>query len=153
MNHPKNYSGIIHLSEPIREWPYYFGCLYQGYAGYAGLRLKDEVLVEQGLLNSYVRFEPLYPWSDSQGGEALGFLVKRSQFFFKGWKARREGKVVSLRDYFIHCEPRPHTDLHSEKYKLSFCLKPKNHNISRAQNINRIRISRNHARADTEQAY
>lgn len=115
MNHPKNYSGIIHLSEPIREWPYYFGCLYQGYAGYAGLRLKDEVLVEQGLLNSYVRFEPLYPWSDSQGVEALVFLVKRSQFFFKGWKARREGKVVSLRDY---SETGDDTDLQNERKTL-----------------------------------
>ncbi|MCZ6596249.1 MAG: GMC family oxidoreductase [Planctomycetota bacterium] len=99
MNHPKNYHGILHLERPVEELPYYFGCLYHGYAGYAGLRLNEAELDERGLLNSYVRFEPLFPWSDNQGIEALVLLVKRSRFFMTRWKKGREDEVIELRDY------------------------------------------------------
>ena len=50
MNHPKNYHGIIRLERPVAELPYYFGCLYRGYAGYAGLRPRSKanpVLIRQ----------------------------------------------------------------------------------------------------------
>ncbi len=99
MNHPKNYHGILHLTRALEDVPYFFGCLYRGYAGYAGLRLRAEVQAERGLLNSYVRLEPLFPWSDSRGIEALVLLVKRSAFFFRRWKNRHRNKVVTLRDY------------------------------------------------------
>ncbi|MHC5211707.1 MAG: GMC oxidoreductase [Planctomycetota bacterium] len=99
MNHPKNYYGILHLAEPVRELPYLFGCLYKGYAGYAGLRLPDARLREEGLLNAYVRFEPLFPWSDNRGVESLVLLVKRSRGLFRRWKVARRDKLVTLRDY------------------------------------------------------
>ncbi|MFT5052459.1 MAG: choline dehydrogenase-like flavoprotein [Chlamydiales bacterium] len=99
MNHPKNYHGILHLAQPRGDVPYYFGCLYKGYAGYAGLCLKPEVQADAQLLNSYVRLEPLFPWSDSQGVEALVLIVKRCSFFFKRWKDKRKDEVVTLRDY------------------------------------------------------
>jgi len=99
MNHPKNYHGILHLDHPSGDVPYYFGCLYKGFAGYAGLCLKPTVQAESQLLNSYVRLEPLFPWSDSQGVEALVLLVKRSTFFFRRWKEKRKDDVVTLRDY------------------------------------------------------
>ena len=99
MNHPKNYHGIVHLARPAQDLPYYFGCLYKGYAGYAGLRLEQREQAARGLLNSYVRLEPLFPWSDSRGIEALVLLVKQSKGFLRLWKRRHAGDVVTLRDY------------------------------------------------------
>ncbi|WP_143308722.1 FAD-dependent oxidoreductase, partial [Candidatus Entotheonella palauensis] len=99
MNHPKDPYGLIHLNEPLHELPYYFGCLFQGYAGYGGIRLNERVQAEQNCLNSYVRFEPLFPWSDNRGVESLIFLVKRSTLLFETWKARGKERIVSLRDY------------------------------------------------------
>ncbi|HEX5009681.1 MAG TPA: GMC family oxidoreductase, partial [Planctomycetota bacterium] len=99
MNHPKNYRGTIRLQRPLRELPYYLGCLHRGYAGYAGLRLREELQRERGLLNCYVRLEPLYPWTDSRGVEALVSLVKRSRGLLARWKAARAEEVVALRDW------------------------------------------------------
>ena len=99
MNHPKNYRGILHLREPAEDVPYFFGCLHQGYAGYAGLRFSEAEQAARGLLNSYVRFEPLFPWLDSQGVEALVLIVKRSAFLLRSWKRGKQDEVVELRDY------------------------------------------------------
>ena len=99
MNHPKNYHGVLRLGNPVTELPYYFGCLYEGFAGYAGLRLPQALQRERGLLNSYVRLEPLFPWSDNMGVESLVLIVKRSAFVLRAWKAGKRGKAVSLRDY------------------------------------------------------
>lgn len=99
MNHPKNYRGVIHLAEPVRDEPYVFGCLRRGYAGYAGLRLPLDVQAERGLLNSYIRFEPLFPWSSNRGVEAFVLFVKRSGFVLKAWTRRRQDDVITIRDY------------------------------------------------------
>ena len=99
MNHPKNYHGVIRLAQPVQELPYHFGCLHHGYAGYAGLRLSEARQAELGLLNSYVRFEPLFPWSDNRGVEAFVLVAKRSTGLLRRWKQRREGEVVAMRDY------------------------------------------------------
>ena len=112
MNHPKNYRGILHLARPVREVPYFFGCLHRGFAGYAGLRLPDAELERRGLLNSYVRFEPLFPWSDNRGVESLVLLVKRSKVVFSFWKRRKRGEVVTLRDY---SETGDDSDLQNER--------------------------------------
>lgn len=99
MNHPKNYFGVIELARPVTSAPYFFGSLHAGFAGYAGLRLKEDVQRELGLLNSYVRFEPLFPWSDDEGVESLVTLVKQSRGLFARWKKGKEGEVVELRDW------------------------------------------------------
>lgn len=99
MNHPKNYGGVLHLAKPVEELPYFFGCLYQGFAGYAGLRLREELQAERQLLNSYVRFEPLFPWSDNEGVESLVLLVKRSGALFRFWKRSKRDQVVEIVDY------------------------------------------------------
>ncbi len=112
MNHPKNYYGTLRLNRPVKELPYYFGCLYGGFAGYAGLRLKEAEQEEKGCLNAYVRFEPLFPWSGNRGVEALVFLAKRCKGFQKAWKNRKKGKVVSLRDY---SETGDDTELQNER--------------------------------------
>jgi len=112
MNHPKNYHGLIRLAKPVRELPYHFGCLHRGFAGYAGLRLTEPRQRERGLMNSYVRFEPVFPWTDSRGVEAFVFLVKRSRGLFRGWKERRREQLVTLRDY---SETGDDTDLQNER--------------------------------------
>jgi len=101
MNHPKNYFGVIELAEPVRELPWLFGCLYGGHAGYAGLRLPDEVQERDGLLNSYVRFEPLFPWSGNEGIEAFVYMLKHSGALVQQLKRRgqKDGGVMTLRDY------------------------------------------------------
>jgi len=99
MNHPKNYHGILHLERPLEDLPYFFGCMVRGFAGYAGLRLEQSYQRERELLNSYVRFEPLFPWTDSQGVEALVLFAKRSAFLMRSFRRGRGDEVVSLRDY------------------------------------------------------
>lgn len=99
MNHPKNYHGMLHLREPTGDLPYYYGCLFSGFAGYAGLRLDEDYQREHQLLNSYVRLEPLFPWTDSEGVEALVLFAKRSAFLMRRFKRGKQGKVVALRDY------------------------------------------------------
>ncbi len=99
MNHPKNYFGILRLARPVDSLPYFFGALHQGFAGYAGLRLSEDRQRELGLLNSYARFEPLFPWSDDDGVESLVTLVKRSKGLYSRWKAGQRGKTVELRDW------------------------------------------------------
>lgn len=99
MNHPKNYRGVLRLARPVEDLPYWFGCLREGFAGYAGLRLTEGVQRERGLLNSYVRFEPLFPWSGSEGVEAFVLAAKRSAFLLRAWKRQRRGEIVPLRDY------------------------------------------------------
>jgi choline dehydrogenase-like flavoprotein len=99
MNHPKNYFGVIRLKESVKDLPYYFGCLHEGYAGYAGLKLDESLQAEQGCLNSYVRFEPLFPWSDNPGVEAFVLFAKQCKSLLRRWRRSKAGKVISLRDY------------------------------------------------------
>ena len=99
MNHPKNYHGRIHLARPVEDLPYYFGCLRQGFAGYGGLRVRTDLQQERGLLNSYVRLEPIFPWTDSPGVEALVTFVKQSAGFLTSWKKHQKDEVIALRDY------------------------------------------------------
>lgn len=98
MNHPKHYYGEIVLTKPMKELPYYFGHTKEGFAGYAGLRLKESIQHQKGILNSYVRFEPLYPWSDSPGIEAFVTLVKAAKPLLTSW-LRFQKEAVPLRDY------------------------------------------------------
>lgn len=112
MNHPKNYHGILSLAKTVTELPYYFGCIFENFAGYAGLRLPESEQRAQGLLNSYVRFEPLFPWSGSTGVESLVTIAKRSKFMLASFKARRKGKVITLRDY---SETGDDSDLQNER--------------------------------------
>jgi len=99
MNHPKNYGGIIQLDAAVGDVPYFFGCMVDGFAGYAGLRLREDAQARSGLLNSYVRLEPLFPWSGSEGVESLVWFAKHTQLAM-GWMRRRgKKKAVSLRDY------------------------------------------------------
>jgi choline dehydrogenase-like flavoprotein len=99
MNHPKNYRGVLTLERPVAELPYFFGCMWRGFAGYAGLRLADAEQERAGLLDSYVRFEPLFPWSDSQGVESLVALAKRSRLVLGRLRHAADKEIVALRDY------------------------------------------------------
>ncbi|HZL99073.1 MAG TPA: GMC oxidoreductase, partial [Planctomycetota bacterium] len=115
MNHPKNYHGTIRLAQPVVELPYHFGCLYHGYAGYAGLRLGEARQAELECLNSYVRFEPLFPWSGNRGVEAFVLLAKRSKGLLRRWKERQADEVVAMRDY---SETGDDSELQNERKSL-----------------------------------
>jgi len=99
MNHPKNYGGLLTLERPLTDLPYFFGCMWRGFAGYAGLRLDDREQERSRLLDSYCRFEPLFPWSDSSGVESLVTLAKRSRLVLGRVRSKAENEVVALRDY------------------------------------------------------
>lgn len=98
MNHPKNNFGMITLHEPIKKLPYLFGYLETGFAGYAGLRIRDDLQKELGVLNSYIRFEPMFPWTDSLGVYSLITLSKRARKLLTWWKRAQKG-IISLKDY------------------------------------------------------
>ncbi|MCC6407941.1 MAG: GMC family oxidoreductase [Planctomycetes bacterium] len=116
MNHPKNYHGVVALARPIVELPYFFGALHEGFAGYAGLRFSEGVQRERELLNSYVRFEPLFPWSDSRGVESLVALAKRSKLVMRRVRGKGKAETVSLRDY---SETGDDSDLQNERKTAS----------------------------------
>lgn len=99
MNHPKSYRGLVHFAAPVGDEPYWFGCLREGYAGYGGLRLSEDVLRERGLLHHYVRFEPLFPWTDNPGIEALVTLLNGTKGLLRAWKRAKRDQTVTLRDY------------------------------------------------------
>jgi choline dehydrogenase-like flavoprotein len=98
MNHPKNNFGILELKKPVTRIPYLFGYLESGFAKYAGLRIKENLQKELGVLNSYIRFEPMYPWTDSKGVYALITLTKRAKTALAWWKKRQKG-MVNLKDW------------------------------------------------------
>ncbi|MHB0978199.1 MAG: GMC oxidoreductase [Minisyncoccota bacterium] len=98
MNHPKNNFGILELNKSIKKLPYLFGYLESGFAQYVGLRIKENIQKEKGLLNSYIRFEPMYPWTDSRGVFALINLSKKAKTLLNWWKNKQKG-VVNLKDY------------------------------------------------------
>lgn len=98
MNHPKNNFGILKLNKPIKRTPYLFGYLESGFAGYAGLRINESLQRKLGVLNSYIRFEPMFPWTDSLGVYALINLSKRAKTLLNWWKGKQKG-LVNLKDY------------------------------------------------------
>jgi len=98
MNHPKNNFGILELNGPVKKIPYLFGYLHSGFAKYAGLRIKEDIQRKNGLLNSYIRFEPMFPWTDSRGVYALISLSKRAKTMLDWWKKSQKG-IVNLKDW------------------------------------------------------
>jgi len=98
MNHPKNPSGVVVPARPVTHLPAYFGCLYKGKAAYLALRLTDDLQEKLGTLNSYVRFEPLYTWSDTAGVQLLINYVKSKRWLWENLKSFK-GEASALRDY------------------------------------------------------
>ena len=98
MNHPKNALGVIVPTRVVRHLPAYFGFLRKGLAGYVGLRLGDCAQRELGVLDSYVRFEPLYPWSDRAGVQLLIKYIKSKRWLWEKLE-RFKGETANLRDY------------------------------------------------------
>lgn len=98
MNHPKNNFGILELNKAVKRVPYLFGYLEAGFAQYIGLRIREDIQRKLGILNSYIRFEPMYPWTDSHGVYALINLSKKAKMLLNWWKNKQKG-VVNLKDY------------------------------------------------------
>jgi choline dehydrogenase-like flavoprotein len=101
MNHPKNNYGIVRLKNPVNELPGYFGFMSykKGYSGYIGLRIREEYQQREEILNSYIRFEPIYDWSNRDSIQCLNYFTKRSRLIMSTFKNIKRGKTISLRDY------------------------------------------------------
>ncbi|MBH8566033.1 GMC family oxidoreductase [Nostoc sp. CENA67] len=101
MNHPKNNYGFIQLIYSSNNLPGYFGflSLKTGYAGYIGLRIKETVQENKRILNSYIRFEPVFDWSGRESIESLNYFSKKSQLLLKTVKHLKKDKLLFLRDY------------------------------------------------------
>ncbi len=99
MNHPKVNSGTLRLTKNIRDSPYYFGAMQDGLAGYTGLRFCEDEQRKLGVLNSYVRFVPVYPWSKNAGVEGLVYFVKKCKSIRSYLKWQSAKRIVPLRDY------------------------------------------------------
>lgn len=98
MNHPKNAWGTVELEGELRHLPAYFGCLYRGHAGYLALRLDDATQRSLDVLNSCVRFEPLYPWSDREAVQLLINALKARRWLWERLQAAK-GDAAALRAY------------------------------------------------------
>ncbi len=99
MNHIKGYHGVIKVKRPIKELPAYFGFLSNGFAGYIGHRINEKTQRDKKLLNSYIRFEPIFGWSDNRGVESAIFFIKRLSFVMKSFRRLHGRKTIMLRDY------------------------------------------------------
>ncbi len=98
MNHPKSSFGVIKLKKPVYSLPLFFGYYFSGFAGFAGFRLDSKVQNEKKLLNSYVRFEPIFPWSDNIGVWSFLTIIKKLKTIVNFWKSKQKN-IVHLRDY------------------------------------------------------
>jgi len=98
MNHPRNPHGTVTLGVELRHLPAYFGCLYKRKAAYIALRLDDRTQRDLGVLDSYVRLEPLYPWSDVEGVQLLINYIKARRWLWERLQ-HYKGEFAALRDY------------------------------------------------------
>jgi hypothetical protein len=98
MNHPRNPLGLVSLAADLRHLPAYFGCLSRGQAAYIALRLDDRTQQERGVLNAYVRLEPLYPWSDVEAVQLLINYIKSRRWLWERLQ-HYKGEFAALRDY------------------------------------------------------
>lgn len=120
MNHPKGNHGLLHLNKPVKKLPYFFGYLQNGWAEYAGIRLNEATQLHLGVLNSYIRFEPIFPWTDNSGVQSLVILTKQMKFFLDWWK-KKQKHLIHLRDYNETGDDIKITS-RKEKFNLFFSL-------------------------------
>ena len=67
-------------------------------------RASDTAQRSHELLNSYVRFRPVYDWSHSEGVEAALYYLKRSRLLSRTFRRMHEGEVVALCEEIDHLE-------------------------------------------------
>ena len=101
MNHPKKSIGILKLARPARSLPYFFGAKAGDFFAYAGFRLSDKLQKEKQVLNSYLRFEPVYPWEEVGAGISA-FIA---HIMYKLFKKEPSVTRIKLRN-FMEMEPQ-----------------------------------------------
>ncbi len=98
MNHPKDNHGILILNKPIENADYLFGYLNKGFAKYSGFRINENLQKKLNIMNSYMRFEPIFPWTDSRGVADLITITKKMKIFLDWWK-KKQKNIIRLRDW------------------------------------------------------
>ncbi|OZG73425.1 hypothetical protein BTA51_10390 [Hahella sp. CCB-MM4] len=98
MNHPKSEYGLLKLNQPtpIND---YVGTIDQGRYKYIGISLPLDIQRSQRLLNNYVRFEPILPWSDDKVVSAVISFLMNKRTFFKIFMALYQQKEVTMLDF------------------------------------------------------
>ncbi len=118
MNHPKRYQGILVLEKPVHYLPYYFGCMWAGFSGFAGVRLSNQTQHEQETVSAYLRFVPIFPWAENPGVEAFVRLMKKSKRLFKMWVGSQGKKVIELKSYAETGDTTEMDDVNHSNLKL-----------------------------------
>lgn len=102
MNHPKGNYGIIQLKKSAGGLKYLLGHTKSGWAQYAGVRVRENMQKSLGILNSYARFEPVFPWTRRKGLYAiLSYII----YCILG-KSRLFVREIRIRN-FMEMEARP----------------------------------------------
>ena len=76
MDHPKELVGEIELFDKAVDLPLYWGIVNASKELRAGLKLRDSVQEEKKVLNSYVLLEPISPWFNNPGMQAVISLAQ-----------------------------------------------------------------------------
>jgi hypothetical protein len=87
------------VQDKTQDLSKFWGFMYGKYSGFNAFRLKEDIQKEEKVLNSYIRFEPLYSWTDNKGLESFVRLNKTFKFFYKRFQEKNKDQVVSLRDF------------------------------------------------------
>ena len=108
MNHPKNNFGILKLKKPIRNLAYFYSSLNGNLEGYFGLRVRDDFQRSKGILNSYIRLEPIFPsFRNFKFSSFLTNFLDILFYFFNRLIGRDSTtKTIEIRN-FMEMEPKP----------------------------------------------
>jgi hypothetical protein len=99
MNHPKGHFGMIKPRNKNQDFSKYWGFMLGEYSGFNAFVLEDKIQIKEKLLNSYIRFEPFYSWTDNEGVSIFVNMSKRLKVFYYYFININKNKVVSLRDF------------------------------------------------------
>jgi choline dehydrogenase-like flavoprotein len=79
MNHPKGYLGAITLKKRFPHGREYFWKKKGEYSGYIGLRLREDIQRSKKVLNSYVRLEEGFPWTNRQEMRVVNAFISHAK--------------------------------------------------------------------------
>jgi choline dehydrogenase-like flavoprotein len=82
MNHPKDTVRVIRLREPVRLLGRYAWRPYDSGIGFVGVRLREPQQLKEGVLNSYTRLLPHYPWTGRPEIRAWREFAGRARAWF-----------------------------------------------------------------------
>lgn len=89
MNRPKGYSGFIRFTRPVSIADPAFRLVRDGFVGYAGLRIAEEMQSKKYFRNCYVNFEPQFLWTGNPQWKAFLSVFKNGAQFIRAMRTSR----------------------------------------------------------------